>query len=181
MRHTTTSIPPSRTSARKAPAMTALVDPLLRPVGFVPRSSAGHVRVHRPVARLARPVGTQSLATPRAGATPRHHGSQVGRVAYQRPVRLSAAVYRRRRRVVGLFLAIATLTVSLATVGGGAFASGSPDSGAAVRRTMVVSAGDTLWDIARSLRPEGAIGDLVSELVRLNGARLEPGQIVILP
>jgi nucleoid-associated protein YgaU len=46
---------------------------------------------------------------------------------------------------------------------------------------MVVSQGDTLWDIARTLKPEGSLGDLVGELVRLNGARLEPGQVVRLP
>ena len=41
--------------------------------------------------------------------------------------------------------------------------------------------GDTLWDIARTIAPTGDISELVRELVRANGARIEAGQVVRIP
>ena len=159
--------------------MTALFDPLLRPAGFAPRQVArpvaSHVQVRRPI------EGVSRAAESRTGQARRHVRHPAAPVHGRRPVRVSEAVYRRRRRTVGMFLALLAATVSWATLGGGAFAS-DPAAGQAVApRTMVVSQGDTLWDIARTLKPEGSLGDLVAELVRLNGARLEPGQVVRLP
>jgi Tfp pilus assembly protein FimV len=46
---------------------------------------------------------------------------------------------------------------------------------------VVAKSGDTLWDIARTIVPKGSVADLVSEMVRLNGARIEPGQIIRIP
>jgi len=159
--------------------MTALFDPLLRPAGFVPRQNSrpagGHVQVRRPVTGIPRP--TES----RTGQPRRHVRHPAAPVHGRRPVRLSQAVYRRRRRTVSTLFAVLAATVSWAILGGGAFAS-DPGAGQPIApRTMVVSEGDTLWDIARTLKPEGSLGDLVGELVRLNGARLEPGQVVRLP
>jgi len=159
--------------------MTALFDPLLRPAGFAPRQSsrpvASHVQVRRPVEGVHRSVD------PRAGQARRHVRHPGAPVHGRRPTRVSQAVYRRRRRTVGTLLALLAATVSWATLGGGAFASDPAAGRAGAPRTMVVSQGDTLWDIARTLKPEGSLGDLVGELVRLNGARLEPGQVVRLP
>jgi len=45
----------------------------------------------------------------------------------------------------------------------------------------VAKSGDTLWDIARQIVPKGAIGDLVSEMVVLNGSTIEPGQVIRIP
>ncbi len=158
--------------------MTALFDPLLRPAGFAPRQHArphgGHVRVHRPVDSPRLLPGTvpgQARRHVRHPAAPVH-----GRT---RPV--SPAVYRRRRRTVGLFTAVLVAAVAWMTLGEGAFASDPSAGQASTPRTMVVSRGDTLWDIARTIKPEGSLGELVADLVRLNGARLEPGQVVILP
>lgn len=158
--------------------MTALFDPLLRPAGFAPRQHArpqsGHVRVRRPI-EAARPVSGGVSGQARRHV--RHPAAPVhGRT---RPV--SPAVYRRRRRTVGLLAAVLVSAVAWMTLGEGAFASDPGALGAATPRTMVVSRGDTLWDIARTLKPEGSLGELVAELVRLNGVRLEPGQVVILP
>lgn len=105
----------------------------------------------------------------RATATPR------------RPARVSAAVYRRRRRVVGMLLASVAGLIAFVAVGSGAFATESTPARESATRTVVAQPGDTLWDIARTLAPRGAIGDLVSELVRLNGARIEAGQVIRLP
>jgi len=38
-----------------------------------------------------------------------------------------------------------------------------------------------LWDIARTIAPTGDISELVRELVRANGARIEAGQVVRIP
>jgi nucleoid-associated protein YgaU len=50
-----------------------------------------------------------------------------------------------------------------------------------VPRTVIAQKGDTLWDIARTIVPKGSIGDLVSDMVRLNGSHIEPGQVIRIP
>ncbi|MEY4995659.1 MAG: hypothetical protein RLZ67_384 [Actinomycetota bacterium] len=93
-------------------------------------------------------------------------------------VRPSEATFRRRRRVVGATLVFAIASVVITS---GAFASNPTPEDQAVPRTVVAKSGDTLWDIARTLVPQGSVADLVSEMVRLNGARIEPGQIIRIP
>jgi nucleoid-associated protein YgaU len=63
----------------------------------------------------------------------------------------------------------------------GAFASNPSAEDQVIPRTVVAKSGDTLWDIARTIVPKGSVADLVSEMVRLNGARIEPGQIIRIP
>lgn len=52
-------------------------------------------------------------------------------------------------------------------------------------RTIVVSSGDTLWDIAQSVKPEG--GDvrktvyMIKKRNNLSGSVLQPGQSLIVP
>jgi nucleoid-associated protein YgaU len=75
-----------------------------------------------------------------------------------------------------LIFAVASVAVS-----SGAFASNPSAEDQVVPRTVVANSGDTLWDIARTIFPKGSVADLVSEMVRLNGARIEPGQIIRIP
>ena len=96
-----------------------------------------------------------------------------------RPVaRPSEATFRRRRRVVGATLIFAVASVVITS---GAFASNPSPEDQVVPRTVIAKSGDTLWDIARSIVPQGSVADLVSEMVRLNGARIEPGQVIRIP
>jgi Tfp pilus assembly protein FimV len=54
----------------------------------------------------------------------------------------------------------------------------SPPAG---RPVHVVQPGETLWSIARTLRPDGDIRPLVDRLVELNGGdHLEAGQVLVL-
>ena len=92
--------------------------------------------------------------------------------------RPSEATFRRRRRVVGATLVFA---VSSVVVTSGAFASNPSPADQAVPRTVIAKSGDTLWDIARTIVPQGSVADLVSEMVRLNGARIQPGQVIRIP
>lgn len=95
-----------------------------------------------------------------------------------RPRQVSQRTYRRRRAVVGASVAF---VVAMATLATGAIASDPAYEDVSVPRTVVAKPGDTLWDIARTVVPEGAIGDLVTDMVRLNGSNIEPGQIIRIP
>lgn len=91
--------------------------------------------------------------------------------------RPSEATSRRRRRVVGATFIFAIASVVITS---GAFASNPTPEDQVIPRTVVAKSGDT-QDIARTLVPQGSVADLVSEMVRLNGARIEPGQIIRIP
>lgn len=93
-------------------------------------------------------------------------------------VRPSERTFRRRRRVLGATVAFAIATGVIAS---GAVASDPSQENLSVPRTVIAKQGDTLWDIARSIVPHGAIGDLVTDMVRLNGSHIEPGQVVRIP
>ena len=100
--------------------------------------------------------------------------------------RLAAGVYHRRR--LGVALALVTLVAIgyLAVSGLVGLVDGPARSGAAARavsassapaHTYVVQPGDTLWSIARTLRPHGEIRGLVDQLeARAGGASLAAGQ-----
>jgi LysM repeat protein len=50
------------------------------------------------------------------------------------------------------------------------------------RAVYVVQPGDTLWRIARTIRPEGDVRPVVDHLARsLHGAPLRPGTRIVLP
>lgn len=132
---------------------------------------------------------------PRLGGTGRSapaRGAVAPPVAVRRP---SAATYRRRRLaaltlaltvLVALWFAVGALTSIVTGATGTVAAAGStagevaPVPVAAVPvagHVYVVKAGDTLWDIARSLQPEGDIRPLVDRLAERNGgSRLDAGQ-----
>lgn len=90
----------------------------------------------------------------------------------------SALQFKRRRRAVG---AVAIFGLSSILLSTGAFASNPAPADQALPRTVIAHSGDTLWDIARDLVPRGSIADLVAELVRLNGSRIEAGQVIRIP
>ena len=111
------------------------------------------------------------------------------RPAAGRPGVPSAAVYRRRR--VGAVLLLATLVV-LADHGVNALVDAvradtppaaavatppAPPVAPVATQVVVVQPGDTVWSIARSLRPTGEIRPLVDELARrAGGSSLRAGQ-----
>ncbi|MEY3806906.1 MAG: hypothetical protein RIR69_1718 [Actinomycetota bacterium] len=106
------------------------------------------------------------------------YASRGSRVAASRRARPSQRTFRRRRRVLGASLVFA---VVFGVVASGAVASDPAQQPVGVPRTVIAKPGDTLWDIARSIVPTGAIGDLVTDMVRLNGSHIEPGQVVRIP
>jgi nucleoid-associated protein YgaU len=133
--------------------MTAIIDPLHIP-------SIRSQRVSR---------GQFSQPGPRASASA---------AARHRP---TPAVYRRRRMMVGGALAVAVATVVTLALGTSAIANEPGVGNQAVPRAIVVQQGDTLWGIARRIAPTGNISNLVNELVRINGADLQVGQIIRVP
>jgi Tfp pilus assembly protein FimV len=89
------------------------------------------------------------------------------------PVRAPAATYRRRRAVALVLVAAAVAAlflaanVLLAPFGGGPLtASERPGAPGAV---YVVQPGDTFWDIARRMEPDGDPRPLVARLVAEHG------------
>lgn len=110
--------------------------------------------------------------------------------------RRSAAVYRRRRLVAAAVLVLLVLGVLVvghqveallvdgapaAPIAGPADPVASPAAGATgsvePARVVVVQPGDTLWSIARRLRPEGEVRAVVDWLAeRAGGTTLQPGQ-----
>jgi hypothetical protein len=97
-----------------------------------------------------------------------------------RPVRLPDVVYR-RRRLLGLGVALVLAALLLAGLsslqsGPGGFA-GHP----AATVTYVVQPGDTVWSIADALAPEADPRPLVDAIVEANGgAGLVVGQRLVL-
>ena len=97
--------------------------------------------------------------------------------------------FTRRGRVVVVLVVLATAFVifSLGRWGADASASDAASYAAAAptTRSVIVEAGQTLWDIAREARPGGDPRDTIHELERLNpeldGALVLPGQEIVLP
>ncbi len=100
--------------------------------------------------------------------------------------RVHARVYHRRRLGAALVLATILVVGFLAVTGLQTVIAGAPahspsapavSAAASSSRTYVVQPGDTLWSIARSLRPHGEIRGVVDQLeARAGGASLMPGQ-----
>lgn len=91
---------------------------------------------------------------------------------------VSQRTFQRRRMALG---AVVVFGLASAFISTGAFASNPEPAQQVIPRTVIAKSGDTLWDIARQIVPKGAIGDLVSEMVQLNGSVIEPGQVVRIP
>jgi hypothetical protein len=81
------------------------------------------------------------------------------------------AVYRRRRLAVLAAIVVAALLLANAVVAGNA-GDGTPDPVAGTPSSTavhVVQPGDTLWSIARVLRPDADVRLTVDRLIHLNG------------
>lgn len=106
---------------------------------------------------------------------PRHTSAAARPQARRRP---SQKTFQRRRRTVAAVLVFGLASGFITT---NAFASNPTTEQQVIPRTVVAKSGDTIWDIARTIVPKGGIADLVAELVRLNGSRIEPGQVIRIP
>jgi len=117
--------------------------------------------------RTARPL--------RIAQSTRSNGPEGAR----QPVRLTA---RGRAAVFFLLSVVTLLLIVIATGGTSADASATP--GGPATASIVVTSGDSLWTVAKSLRPNGDPRAMMHTLVELNnlqGADLVPGQQLIVP
>jgi hypothetical protein len=103
-------------------------------------------------------------------------------------VRLPASTYRRRRAVAAGLVVVLVLGfgVALGMLGGGPLAASERPTPSnprlAANATYVVQPGDTLWSIARRLRPGVDPRPLVDRLVALHGGTtLYVGEHLTLP
>lgn len=104
-----------------------------------------------------------------------------------RPARTSAAVFRRRR--VAVLLGFAALVLATMVFVGApapettrAGSTAPVASTQAARQDYVVRQGDTLWAIARRLRPDGDVRPVVDRLAdQRRGAPLRVGERIKLP
>lgn len=101
--------------------------------------------------------------------------------------RPTAAVYRRRRLVVGTFAALMVISAGLAVNevlagDGGATASAAVAGPAPERVTITAQPGDTLWAIAQRHHGDVNTGRYLDRLISLNGGTsIQAGQAVLLP
>ncbi|MDA0286410.1 MAG: LysM peptidoglycan-binding domain-containing protein [Actinobacteria bacterium] len=92
-----------------------------------------------------------------------------------------APVYRRRRAVVSLALAVLAVTVSFAMLDGSATADRPTAEKLATPKFVIAESGDTLWAIAQRIAPSSNITQVVDQLVLMNGDQITPGQLVRIP
>ena len=132
-----------------------------------PQLHRSNARSPRPLPRLVEPAArlSRSPSAP-SGAPPRR-----------------SAVYRRRRAIALLFVAVLVATVlALAFVGGRATADGEPAGEIRPTAVYVVRPGDTLWDIALRLAPDRDPRVVVAALERsAGGSSIRSGQRIVLP
>jgi nucleoid-associated protein YgaU len=105
----------------------------------------------------------------------------------------TAATYKRRQLVafaIAVLLAIVALSAARAAIGGpgaepltGPRSAGGTTGLQPIARTVyVVQPGDTLWEIARALQPEGDVRPLVGRIAdQRGGAPLQVGERIALP
>ena len=97
------------------------------------------------------------------------------------------AVYRRRRAVVGVLLAVITacglvLAHDVLAGSGGVPASAAPSLPAPTRAVITAQPGDSLWSIAAEHSGDVSITRYLDKLVELNGSpSIQAGQVVQLP
>ncbi len=92
-----------------------------------------------------------------------------------------APVYRRRRAMVSLGLALMALTVSFALLDKSAAANEPTVENLSTPKFVVAESGDTLWAIAQRIAPNSNITEIVDQLVLMNGDQITPGQLVRIP
>jgi len=119
----------------------------------------------------------------RPRTAPRSTESSLG----DRPSRFDTAIYRRRRRVVGLVVAIAVIVLSLGvqaalTDPGSGPASAAGIGTATAPRSVRAQPGDSLWSIAEANHGSVDLTRYLDKLIDLNGGTgIEAGQLVQLP
>lgn len=89
----------------------------------------------------------------------------------------------RRGRAVLPGLLVALVTAAVVGLGAARYGNAAPTPGGE-RVTVTVGAGDTLWSIAAAAAPGGdrrATVDRIIEVNGLDGARIEPGQRLVVP
>ncbi len=90
---------------------------------------------------------------------------------HRTPIRLT----RRGRAVVVAFIAAVTLVLLWVTVGPGALAGGGESRApSAPGETVVVDPGETLWEIASDIDPDGDPRLMVQRIMSLNGMADDP-------
>jgi LysM repeat protein len=91
--------------------------------------------------------------------------------------------YVRRRRTLAI-VGIALIAVLLSPLAAGAVRRGEAPAPPA-QQVVVVSEGDTLWSIARAVRPEADPRATIAEIERMNISAdpggLVPGQSLVVP
>ena len=92
-----------------------------------------------------------------------------------------APVYRRRRAVVSLALAVLAVTVSFAMLDTSAAADRPTAENLATPKFVIAESGDTLWAIAQRIAPSSNITEVVDQLILMNGDQITPGQLVRVP
>jgi len=95
----------------------------------------------------------------------------------------SSPVYRRRRAVVGLALAL-TLAGGFSVFAAQGQAQASSEATSASFTYVTVHAGDTLWSVAERYAANVDTREWIAELVTLNALQdnqLQPGQRIALP
>lgn len=117
--------------------------------------------------------------------------SSVRRTVAARPTqfsgRPSAAVYRRRRMVVGTIAAFLVVLAGLAvnellTGDGGVTASAAVAGPALERMTVTAQPGDTMWGLARTHHGDVNFDRYLDRLISLNGGvSIQAGQAILLP
>ena len=107
-------------------------------------------------------------------------GREKAPVRRPSPAGRPVSMRQRRRRVAVLVFTVAALLGAVRAVA--AFGAG-PASGIERRPAVhIVQPGETLWSVARSLRPSGDVRGLVRQLEKLNGgSSLAVGQRLVLP
>gem|GEM_PF-494571 len=92
-----------------------------------------------------------------------------------------APVYRRRRAVVSLVLALLAVTISFVTLDTSAAADKPTAANLASPKYVIAEPGDTLWAIASRIAPNSNITDVVDQLILMNGDLITTGQLVRIP
>lgn len=138
---------------------------------------------HRPVRPPLRAVASGGgVRTPRSGASgPPSASAPLGHAA---TVDASHVVTIAVAAVLALLVIVGAVAIGRGALAGLAPAgpSGVPGAASGPTTTVQVEAGDTMWTIARDLRPHGEVRPLVDELVALNGsATIHPGQELVVP
>ena len=197
---TTLHFTPTMRTARPVPVVrsqSAWPVPVVRSQSAwpVPVVRSQSVRTERPMGVLARPTLTGSAGRPVSAhrPAPRSRPAQQRRPVVEHPARQSwpvqpgapswqtgrrsqAVVLRRRRLLVAVGVALLTLT------GVGVASASSGRSTGPTTVVRVVMPGESLWSIAREVKPHGDVRPLVAKLrQQVVGPTLQPGDELLVP